>query len=54
MEDKGRKWLPIHSVKSSSTIYTNRGKNYIILDFTVLISINWPNIAPRIEDRTPE
>ncbi len=27
MEDKGKRWLPSHSVKCCSTVYSNRGNS---------------------------
>ena len=53
IEGKGRKWFSNHLAKSSNTIYTNRGIVFSDVDFTIAISKNWPNLAARIEDRTP-
>ena len=43
LENKGKRWLNSPSI----TLYTNNGTLSFYLDFTAIISTNWPNYTPR-------
>ncbi len=44
-EGKGKRWVAVGHLCSTSTIYSNRGKDILLtIDYSVIMSINWPNV----------
>lgn len=54
MDNKGKKWVHSGQRMQASTVYTNRGEFIFILDYTVLLSIDYPTLPISKVVETPK